>query len=77
MQAIGGALSWIEGGSRRRALCRLPLPLPLPLLPPSFSALRTQSMEESSLPPNPRTVEEVFKDFLGRRSGVLKALTSG
>lgn len=33
-------------------------------------------MEESSLPPNPRTVEEVFKDFLGRRAGVLKALTS-
>ncbi|MCO5606593.1 hypothetical protein L7F22_060781 [Adiantum nelumboides] len=33
-------------------------------------------MEENSLPPNPRTVEEVFKDFLGRRAGVLKALTT-
>jgi hypothetical protein len=34
-------------------------------------------MEESSLSVNPRTVDDVFKDFLGRRSGILKALTSG
>lgn len=26
---------------------------------------------------NPRTVDEVFKDFKGRRSGMLKALTTG
>lgn len=26
---------------------------------------------------DPRTVEEVFKDFKGRRAGMLKALTSG
>jgi hypothetical protein len=27
--------------------------------------------------PIPRTVEEVFSDFKGRRSGLIKALTSG
>lgn len=26
---------------------------------------------------NPRTVEEVFRDFKGRRTGVIKALTTG
>lgn len=26
---------------------------------------------------NPRTVEEVFRDFKGRRAGLLKALTTG
>lgn len=26
---------------------------------------------------NPRTVEEVFEDFRGRRAGMLKALTAG
>jgi len=27
--------------------------------------------------PIPRTVEEVFSDFKGRRSGLIKALTTG
>jgi hypothetical protein len=26
---------------------------------------------------NPRTVEEVFRDFKGRRAGMIKALTAG
>lgn len=26
---------------------------------------------------NPRTVEDVFRDFKGRRSGMIKALTTG
>lgn len=26
---------------------------------------------------NPRTVEEVFRDFKGRRAGLIKALTKG
>lgn len=26
---------------------------------------------------NPRTVEEVFRDFKGRRNGLIKALTTG
>ena len=26
---------------------------------------------------NPRTVEEVFRDFKGRRAAIVKALTSG
>jgi|APAra0007618407_1042631.scaffolds.fasta_scaffold39078_1 hypothetical protein len=26
---------------------------------------------------NPRTVEEVFRDFKGRRAGMIKALTTG
>lgn len=26
---------------------------------------------------NPRTVEEVFKDFKGRRAAIVKALTTG
>lgn len=26
---------------------------------------------------NPRTLEEVFRDFKGRRAGMIKALTSG
>ena len=28
-------------------------------------------------PYNPRTVEEVFRDFKGRRAGMIKALTTG
>jgi hypothetical protein len=34
-------------------------------------------MEGASVSTNPRTVEEVFKDFKGRRAGTLKALISG
>jgi hypothetical protein len=26
---------------------------------------------------NPRTVEEVFRDFKGRRAGIIRALTTG
>ncbi|KAK1299940.1 PHD finger protein ALFIN-LIKE 7 [Acorus calamus] len=33
-------------------------------------------MEGASIPYNPRTVEEVFKDFRGRRAGMVKALTT-
>ncbi|KAK1287887.1 PHD finger protein ALFIN-LIKE 5 [Acorus calamus] len=33
-------------------------------------------MEGASMPYNPRTVEEVFKDFRARRSGMVKALTT-
>ncbi|CAM6116425.1 unnamed protein product [Calypogeia fissa] len=33
-------------------------------------------MEGGSMSTDPRTVEEVFKDFKGRRAGMLKALTS-
>lgn len=33
-------------------------------------------MEGGSGPYNPRTVEEVFKDFKGRRAGMIKALTN-
>ncbi|KAG0485572.1 hypothetical protein HPP92_009651 [Vanilla planifolia] len=32
-------------------------------------------MDGSSAPYNPQTVEEVFKDFKGRRAGLIKALT--
>lgn len=39
--------------------------------------LDTITMEGASVSTNPRTVEEVFKDFKGRRAGMLKALTSG
>lgn len=35
------------------------------------------NMEGASMSTNPRTVDEVFKDFKGRRSGMLKALTTG
>lgn len=35
-----------------------------------------KSMEGGSGPYNPRTVEEVFKDFKGRRAGMIKALTN-
>lgn len=34
-------------------------------------------MEGASMAVNPRTVEEVFKDYKGRRAGMLKALTTG
>ncbi|CAM6061241.1 unnamed protein product [Sphagnum tenellum] len=33
-------------------------------------------MERASVSTNPRTVEEVFKDYKGRRAGMLKALTA-
>lgn len=32
---------------------------------------------EGAMATNPRTVEEVWKDFKGRRAGMLKALTTG
>jgi hypothetical protein len=34
-------------------------------------------MEVASVSTNPRSVDEVFKDYRGRRAGMLKALTSG
>lgn len=34
-------------------------------------------MEGASVSTNPRSVDEVFKDYRGRRAGMLKALTSG
>jgi hypothetical protein len=40
------------------------------------SVLR-ENMEGASMSTNPRTVDEVFKDFRGRRLGMLKALTIG
>ncbi|KMZ63638.1 PHD finger protein ALFIN-LIKE 2 [Zostera marina] len=33
-------------------------------------------METSSTPLNPRTVEDVFKDYSGRRAGIVRALTT-
>lgn len=36
-----------------------------------------KNMEGASMSTNPRTVEEVCKDYRGRRAGMLKALTSG
>nr|ADL36567.1 ALF domain class transcription factor [Malus domestica] len=32
---------------------------------------------DGGAPYNPRTVEEVFRDFKGRRAGMIKALTTG
>ncbi len=34
-------------------------------------------MEGASVSANPRSVDEVFKDYRGRRAGMLKALTTG
>ena len=34
-------------------------------------------MEGGGAQCNPRTVEEVFRDFKGRRAGIIKALTTG
>lgn len=34
-------------------------------------------MEGGGTQYNPRTVEEVFRDFKGRRAGMIKALTTG
>ena len=36
-----------------------------------------KEMEGGSGPYSPRTAEEVFKDFRGRRAGMIKALTTG
>ncbi|KMZ75698.1 PHD finger protein ALFIN-LIKE 5 [Zostera marina] len=33
-------------------------------------------METSSTPPNPRIVEDVFKDYSGRHAGIVRALTT-
>ena len=41
------------------------------------ASLLWDTMEGASMSTNPRTVDEVFKDFKGRRSGMLKALTTG
>ncbi|CAN6469873.1 unnamed protein product [Victoria cruziana] len=32
-------------------------------------------MEMASVSSNPRSVEEIFKDYSGRRSGIIRALT--
>ncbi|KAK9734467.1 hypothetical protein RND81_04G141800 [Saponaria officinalis] len=42
---------------------------------PQFFLLKLKSMEPL-VQYNPRTVEEVFRDFKGRRAGLIKALTS-
>lgn len=34
-------------------------------------------MDVVGAPYNPRTVEEVFRDFKGRRAALIKALTTG
>lgn len=34
-------------------------------------------MEMASISSSPRTVEEIFKDYSGRRAGVVRALTYG
>ena len=34
-------------------------------------------MEMASISSSPRTVEEIFKDYSGRRGGILRALTHG
>jgi len=37
----------------------------------------TTTMDVVGAPYNPRTVEEVFRDFKGRRAALIKALTTG
>jgi hypothetical protein len=34
-------------------------------------------MAPATISANPRTVEEIFKDFSARRAGLVRALTSG
>lgn len=34
-------------------------------------------MEMASISSSPRTVEEIFKDYSGRRAGIVRALTYG
>lgn len=34
-------------------------------------------MEMASISSSPRTVEEIFKDYSGRRTGIVRALTYG
>lgn len=43
----------------------------------SDASVLCDGMEGASMSTNPRTVDEVFIDFKGRRSGMLKALTIG
>ena len=43
--------------------------------PPSPS--RRMDMAPAPVSSNPRSVEEIFKDFSGRRAGLVRALTSG
>lgn len=38
---------------------------------------RRMDMAPASVSSNPRSVEEIFKDFSGRRAGLVRALTSG
>lgn len=37
----------------------------------------SDAMEMASISSSPRTVEEIFKDYSGRRAGVVRALTYG
>lgn len=70
----------------RTCLSHFTLTLPLPKFsfnpkPTStFILLRTRPGEatmDARTQYNPRTVEEVFRDFKGRRAGLIKALTTG
>lgn len=44
---------------------------------PISRSLSRSLMEMASVSSNPRTVEEIFKDFSGRRNGIIRALTYG
>ncbi|KVI05866.1 LsmAD domain-containing protein [Cynara cardunculus var. scolymus] len=49
----------------------------MPTYPPQSSGFfEAQKMDGGATQYNPRTVEEVFRDFKGRRAGMIKALTS-
>lgn len=40
-------------------------------------SLRSTAMEMPSISSAPRTVEDIFKDYSGRRVGIVRALTTG
>ena len=70
----------------RTCLSHFTLTLPLhkisfnPKPTSTFILLRTRPGEatmDARTQYNPRTVEEVFRDFKGRRAGLIKALTTG
>lgn len=76
----------LERERERTCLSHFTLTLPLPKFsfnpkPTStFILLRTRPGEatmDARTQYNPRTVEEVFRDFKGRRAGLIKALTTG
>jgi hypothetical protein len=66
-----------RGGRSCSSCCCCSPAAPARSTPPAPTSARRMDMAPASVYFNPRSVEEIFKDFSGRRAGLVRALTSG